>query len=168
MSKLSIEQQKHNEGARLLNIVMPKILEILSKYEGKKIFKVDGSCISKLNDEIRALSLSLDKRDNCYVHFRSYTNIIELRTRTSFQVGEYTYYNEDYVSIGKVDNENKLIELSNPEAFKDDKRFYSVDIEKESNQYNEAKLKAKEFFDYYDSLDYRVKEQLREDFYKLR
>lgn len=167
MKNLEIEQMKHNEGARLLNIVVPEVLDILSKYINKKLVKANDSLVAKAKDEFTLLNQSLEKRDNCYINVR-YGGIVELRTRTSFSINDSWVYAEDYVSIGKVDSNNILIELFLMDNFKDDNRFTSVNKEKEDNQYKEAYAKAKEFLDYYDSLDYRIRQQLQSDFYRLK
>ena len=168
MKKIEIEQMKHNEGARLLNIVVPKALDILSKYINKKLVKVDHSLVAKIKDEFTLLNQSLEQRDNCYINIR-FAGIVELRTRTSFKINDSWVYAEDYASIGKLDEDsNILIELFTIDKFKDDNRFIKVNKEEENNQYNEAYTKAKEFMDYYESLDYRIKQQLQDDFYRLK
>lgn len=168
MKNLEIEQTKHNEGARLLNIVVPKALDILSKYINKKLVKVDHSLVAKIKDEFTLLNQSLEQRDNCYINIR-FAGIVELRTRTSFKINDSWVYAEDSVSIGKLDEDSDiLIELYTIDKFKDDNRFITVNKEEENSQYNEAYTKAKEFMDYYESLDYRIKQQLQSDFYRLK
>ena len=168
MKNLEIEQTKHNEGARLLNIVVPKALDILSKYINKKLVKVDRSLVAKIKDEFTLLNQSLEQRDNCYINIR-FAGIVELRTRTSFKTNDSWVYAEDSVYIGKLDNASSvLIELFTIDKIKDDNRFIKVNKEEENNQYNEAYAKAKEFMDYYESLDYRIKQQLQDDFYRLK
>ena len=168
MKNLQIEQTKHNEGARLLNIVVPKALDILSKYINKKLVKVDRSLVAKIKDEFTLLNQSLEQRDNCYINIR-FAGMVELRTRTSFRINDSWVYTEDSVYIGKLDYANNiLIELYTIDKFKDDNRFIKINEEEENNQYNEAYTKAKEFIDYYESLDYRIKQQLQDDFYRLK
>lgn len=168
MKNLEIEQMKHNESARLLNIVVPKALDILSKYMNKKLVKVDRNLVAKIKDEFTFLNQSLEQRDNCYINIR-FAEIVELRTRTSFKINDSWVYAEDSVYIGKLDNASSvLIELFTIDKIKDDNRFIKVNKEEENNQYNEAYAKAKEFMDYYESLDYRIKQQLQDDFYRLK
>lgn len=168
MKNLEIEQMKHDESARLLNIVIPKALDILSKYMNKKLVKVDRNLVAKIKDEFTFLNQSLEQRDNCYINIR-FAEIVELRTRTSFKINDSWVYAEDSVYIGKLDNASSvLIELFTIDKIKDDNRFIKVNKEEENNQYNEAYAKAKEFMDYYESLDYRIKQQLQDDFYRLK
>ena len=168
MKNLQIEQTKHNEGARLLNIVVPKALDILSKYINKKLVKVDHSLVAKIKDEFTLLNQSLEQRDNCYINIR-FAGVVELRTRTSFKINDSWVYAEDSVYIGKLDDANNiLIELFTIDKFKDDNRFIKVNKEEENKKYNEAYTKAKDFMDYYESLDYRIKQQLQNDFYRLK
>ena len=140
----------------------------INKYINKKLVKVDRSLVAKIKDEFTLLNQSLEQRDNCYINIR-FAGIVELRTRTSFKINDSWVYTEDSVYIGKLDYTNNiLIELYTIDRFKDDNRFIKINEEEENNQYNEAYTKAKEFMDYYESLDYRIKQQLQSDFYRLK
>jgi len=71
-----------NKEVELENYYVPKVIEILRKYEGKKIFKVDGTPIAKVADEVKQLIPI--KGEYCDVTAK-FGNYAMVSMRTSFQ-----------------------------------------------------------------------------------
>jgi hypothetical protein len=143
-----------NKEVELENYYVPKVIEILRKYEGKKIFKTDGTPTAEVADEIKQLMPV--KQEYCDITAKS-GNYVLISMRTSFQDSTgNTRYPERRFTISRNISDNSI--GSSTEFTKRDK----LDFETELNKVLEIQPKIDELIVELDKLHYLTRQILKQ------
>jgi hypothetical protein len=158
---LKIQIEIFNKEVELENYYVPKVIEILKRYEGKKIFKVDGTPIAKVEMELNNLCLLKKSIVYIKVEFGNYATIF---MRTSFQDSTgNTRYAEERFTISR----NINIVDGHIGSFTEFTERDKLNFETEVNKALEIQPKIDELIVELDKLHYLTRKIVKYENYNL-